>query len=116
MDILQISKPDRKWYEIILWWELRRIPYNIAMYLVGLASFYIGYVTLPLLYIIIGLLLNAGFTICWIAELIVRKRIDEQSRIKYSSKTFISYLLFSTVIILGFSLLLFALQLDNKEN
>jgi hypothetical protein len=73
MDVFRISKQDRKWYEIVAWWEARRIPYNIIMYFVGLASFYIGYVTLPLLYIFIGFVLNIGYTFGWLIELAVIK-------------------------------------------
>ena len=107
MDILRISKPNRKWYEIVIWWELRRIPYNIIMCFVGLTSFYVGHVTIPLVYILIGLLLNVGYTFCWIVELIFRSRIKEHNRIKYPKTSFISYLVISSAIIVGISLLIF---------
>lgn len=105
MDILRISKPNRKWYEIVIWWELRRIPYNIIMCFVGLASFYVGYVTIPLVYMMIGLMLNVGYTFCWIVELLFRRQIKEHNRMRFPKTSFISYLVISSAIILGFSLM-----------
>ncbi len=59
----------RKWYHVILFWELARILYNGLMIFVGIGSFRIGYVNIPLVYEIIGLLLNCFFTLSWIIEL-----------------------------------------------
>ena len=106
MDILRITKPDRAWYEIILWWEVRRVPYNIAMYFIGLASFYIGYVTLPLLYLILGLILNVGYTLCWLVELTIIRNQNGNFKMKYPSIAFFTYLGISIVIVLGFATLL----------
>jgi hypothetical protein len=107
MDILRITKPDREWYEIIIWWELRRVPFNIIMYFIGLASFYIGYVTIPLLYLVIGLILNIGYAFCWIIELAVIKKHDATTKMKYPRIAFFSYLTISTAIVFGFALFLF---------
>jgi hypothetical protein len=107
MDILRIRKPNRRWYEKILWWELRRIPYNIIMYFVGLASFYVGYVTIPLVYLVIGLGLNLGYTFCWLIELAVFKRQNDMTKMKYPRIAFISYLAFSAIVVFGFAIFLF---------
>lgn len=106
MNILRISKQDRKWYEIILWWEVRRFPFNVIMYLVGLASFYVGYVTIPLLYILMGLALNAGYTVCWIIELAIIRSVTGPTKMKYPRIAFFSYLMISTAIVFGFAFFL----------
>jgi len=33
---LRVPDTERKWYEIILWWEIRRIIYNFIVGLAGL--------------------------------------------------------------------------------
>ena len=107
MNILKITRTNRMWHEIILWWELRRIPYNIIMYLIGLLSFHSGYVTIPLVYIIIGLGLNVLYTLGWIIELLFINRLKEKERrIKYPQHAFISYLTFSTLLVLAIPILL----------
>jgi hypothetical protein len=107
MDILRITKQDRKWYEIIMWWEVRRIPFNIIMYFIGLASFYIGYVTIPLLYLIIGLTLNVGYAFCWVVELTIINRQRGTIKAKYPKIAFFSYLAISAAIVFGFAFFLF---------
>jgi len=107
LNILKITKTNRKWWERILWWEIRRIPYNIIMYFVGLLSFYIGYITIPLIYIMIALGLNVIYTFGWIIELLfVSKLKNENRKIKYPQHTFISYLTLSALFVLGVAILL----------
>lgn len=102
MEIPKIIKPDKRWYEIILWWEIRRIPYNIIMYFIGLASFYISYVSIPLVYVVIGLLLNIGYAFCWMIELVIsRGKFNGALKSKYPVTTFLLYLLLSTVTVFG---------------
>jgi len=110
MNILKISNPQRKWYQVILWWEIRRIPYNIIMYLTGLLSFYICFVTIPLIYLLIGLLLNIIYTVGWIFELIFVNKFKEQKRLNYPMYAFISYLILSAFFILGFAVFLFIIR------
>jgi hypothetical protein len=98
MSMFKITGTNRKWYEIIMWWELRRIPYNIIMYFIGLLSFQIGYVTIPLIYIVIGF--NFLYTLGWIIELIFINRLKERvKKNKYPRQAFIYYLAFSTIIV-----------------
>ncbi len=107
MKILNVNNANRRWYEIIIWWEIRRIPYNVIMYLVGSVSFYIGFVTLPLLYIVIGVTLNVLYTCCWIIELFIISRIqNENLKLRYAKLAFISYLLLSSLLVFGFAFLL----------
>ena len=37
----------------IIWWEKQRIVYNLIMAVIGFASFFIGYMTIPLVYILV---------------------------------------------------------------
>ena len=103
MNIIRISETNRKWYEIILWWEIRRIPYNIIMYLIGMLSFYICFVTIPLIYIIIGIALNIIYTLGWIIELIGFRKWNNEKKAKYSKYLFYGYIVFSAIAILGFA-------------
>lgn len=107
MNILKIISTNRKWYEIILWWEIRRIPYNIIMYFAGILSFNIGYVTIPLVYIVIGLALNGIYTLGWIIELLLISRLkNEKRKIKYPQYTFVSFLTLSALFVFGIAILL----------
>ena len=107
MNILKITKTRRKWDEIILWWEIRRIPYNIIMYFIGLLSFQISYVTIPLVYLIIGLGLNVLYTLGWIIELLfINRQKDKSRKIKYPQYALLSYLTFSTLIVFAIPILL----------
>lgn len=102
MPILKITKTKRKWTEIALWWEIRRIPYNIIMYFIGLLSFQIGYISIPLVYLIIGLILNVIYTLGWIIELLFINRMKDRNRkVKYPSYTFLSYLTLSALFVFG---------------
>ncbi|MEO8794867.1 MAG: hypothetical protein ABI390_05325 [Daejeonella sp.] len=77
------------------------------MYLVGLLSFYIGYVTIPLVYLVIGLALNVIYTLGWVVELLVIKGLKNQSKkLSYPKYAFISYLTLSALFILGIAVML----------
>lgn len=107
MNFLKITKAKRKWHEVILWWEIRRIPYNVIMYFVGLLSFQIAYVTIPLVYLVIGFVLNVIYTFGWIIELLFINRLNDRNRrMKYPPYTFLSYLTFSALFVLGIAIFL----------
>ena len=107
MNILKITSTNRRWYEIILWWEFRRIPYNVIMYLVGYLSFCICFVTIPLIYLVIGVGLNLIYTFGWIIELLFINRGQNESRkIIYPKFAFISYLIISSLVVFGVAILL----------
>jgi hypothetical protein len=96
----------RKWYKVILWWELLRIPYNILMYGIGYLSFYISYINIPLVYLLIGFLLNVFYTGGWINELLVVSRQSVDNREQYPrKKAFLTYLLLSVLFVLSISVL-----------
>ena len=107
MNLLKINKTDRKWWGIILWWEIRRIPYNLIMYFIGLLSFYICFVTIPLVYLVIGLLLNIIYTLGWIVELLyINRQSDEIKKLKYPKYAFITYLILSILLVLSIAVFL----------
>ena len=107
MNILKITNANRRWYEIIFWWEFRRIPYNIIMYFVGYLSFYIGFVTIPLVYLVIGLALNIIYTFGWIIELLfINRGQNENRKLKYPKFAFVSYLILSSLFVFGVAILL----------
>ena len=109
MNIFWVSPANRKWYQIVLWWELRRIPYNIVMYFVGLASFNIAYVSIPLIYLFIGLLLNVFYTFGWIVELSVQNSLSGKSRAKFPAIYFILYVVASAVLVFAIAIWLLAI-------
>ncbi len=107
MNLFKIKTADRKWYEIILWWELRRIPYNVIMYFVGLLSFYICYVTIPLIYLLIGLGLNVIYTLFWMIELLaIKGKNNDRIKMNYPKYAFLAYFIFSVILVFGFALYL----------
>jgi hypothetical protein len=103
--------PDRERTpsEIILWWESRRIPYNLIVGLFGLIS--LGIIALieinspyamgtgfPLLCIIFfGLGANVFYTGGWIVELLARGMSKEPSR-NLGSQLLLAGLVFSVLL------------------
>ncbi|CAN5704743.1 hypothetical protein BH11BAC3_BH11BAC3_25770 [soil metagenome] len=106
MNLLKITTANRKWYEIILWWELRRILYNTAMYFIGLLSFYISYVTIPLVYLAIGLVLNIFYTFGWMTELLFGYKMTVQQQMKFPGVAFLTFLILSALLVFGLALYL----------
>jgi hypothetical protein len=107
MNILRITSIDRKWYEIVLWWELRRVIYNVVMYCMGLLSFQIGFITIPLFYIFIGLALNVFYTFGWVFELMLTKGFSfSKVPPKFSRYSFVLYLIGSIIFVFGVAIFL----------
>jgi hypothetical protein len=105
VNLLKLNNSDRKWWEIVLWWEIRRIPYNIIMFFMGVLSFYICFVTIPLIYVVVGLGLNVLYTFGWIIELLfINRQSDKKIKLKYPKYSFISYLTLSAFFVLGISI------------
>jgi len=94
---------SEKWYKAILWWELMRIIYNVVMIVSGWLSFYICFVTIPLIYLLIGFAFNVLYTFGWITELAFA---GQSNKIKYRQYTFIGYLIFSILLVVGFAVYL----------
>ena len=93
-----------KWYKVVFWWELRRIFYNMIIFLIGWLSFYIAFVTIPLVYGVIGFILNVVYSFTWIMELLLSHRFDSRNRAKYRKYALIIYTCLSAFIILCFAL------------
>ncbi len=101
-----VSSYSSRWYHIILWWELMRIPFNICLVPVGMASFYIAYVTIPLVYLIIGLLINLLFSLSWVLELTSKPMVKQIGRKKFRLYALLVQIALSVLIIFGFSVAL----------
>jgi len=89
--IFNVDISERKWYKIVLWWELRRIPFNLILIL----FLYIDYKLLPFLpegerlvtfnagpMLVVGALFffilcfigaNICYTLGWAVQLITRR-------------------------------------------
>ena len=79
-----ITKPKSKWWAVILWWELRRVPLNIilitttfiALKLIGLSladmEMGSGEYFVFIAFVSIILFINIIHTIGWIVELIAK--------------------------------------------
>jgi len=100
------SGTQRQWYQVILWWEIMRIPYNLLMYIAGMLSFYIMYVTIPLLYIGMGIILNVIYTLGWVVELTIISKFNTSVGSKYPFKAYLFFVVFSIIIIIGFAVFL----------
>jgi hypothetical protein len=107
MNFLKRKEEHKNWYQIILWWEVRRIYYNIIIGLFGLLSFCICYVNIPLVYLALALGLNVCYTFLYVFELLFVKRVaSEKLEVNYPkySFIFIAYLILSIIFIIGLSL------------
>ena len=101
-----ISSYSSRWYHIILWWEIIRIPFNIILAFAGMLSFYVAFVSIPLVYIFIGLLMNFLFCLSWIVELACWRFVKTVGRRKFRLCIMVALLALSLLIIFGFSLAL----------
>lgn len=96
-----------RWYHVILWWELMRIPFNAFLAVLGMLSFYFGYVTIPLIYVITGMLINLLFSLSWTVELSSAALIRKIGRRKFRLIILFALLVLSTLIIFLLSLMFF---------
>jgi lipid-A-disaccharide synthase-like uncharacterized protein len=89
----------------IVWWEVRRLLYNAIMAVMGIISLGICAITIPLIYVLIALGLNALYTLSWIIELaIIRQLKSERAPRIYAPLFFWSFLVFSAISVLAFSI------------
>lgn len=91
--LFSIPAGERPWHSIILWWELRRIPYNLLVGVTGFLSLMLLFAAdsfpprlsaqeadiEPLSFIVFGVLANICFTGGWTAELLARKIWKEKA-------------------------------------
>jgi hypothetical protein len=87
--LLCIKTEKRNIFQIIIWWEIRRILYNIIVLIGGILSIIImtkaasGRVQLeagedlyePIMIPIFAILCNIGYTLGWITELFIKRTV-----------------------------------------
>jgi hypothetical protein len=85
--LLQVKTEDRNFFQVIVWWELRRILYNIIVLIAGILSLIImltaasGRVHLepgedffePIMIPIVAFLCNMCYTLGWLTELFIKR-------------------------------------------
>jgi amino acid transporter len=99
---IEISKNiEKKWYQIVIWWEIRRIPYNIILLVSGLLSFLIAYVSIPVIYTLTGLALNLIYCLVYVFDVVLTKTKKKN----LSKKLFLIYLIISITTIFGLSIM-----------
>lgn len=88
------QEPD-SWLGIISWWELRRVPYNLMVGLVGIISLLLFFLFIdlahelkpgedaiePLVLLITPVVINICYTAGWVAELFLRIVWREKSHL-----------------------------------
>jgi len=80
---LDVNDEDRNFLQIIIWWEIRRILYNIIVLFFGFLSLSIMSAIVaiepgedlvePLVVIAFAIICNISYTLGWFTELFVRK-------------------------------------------
>lgn len=104
MKLLAVGSEPRPWWQVILWWELRRIPYNLIMAAVGLLSMAIMAVTIPLIYVLMAVGLNVLYTGGWLTELLLRVLTQQPGwRQRFAPRAWLTYLVLSALVPLGFT-------------
>lgn len=104
MKLLTVGPEPRTWWRIILWWELRRTPYNLIMAVVGLLSMAIMAVNIPLVYTMMAFGLNVLYTGGWLTELLLRGLTQRPAwRRQFAARAWLTYLLLSALVPLGFT-------------
>ena len=87
--LLQVKTVDRNLFQIIIWWELRRILYNIIVLIAGILSIVImvtaasGRVHLEpgedfyeqIMIPIFAFLCNIGYTLGWLTEVFIKRSL-----------------------------------------
>jgi hypothetical protein len=86
--------------KIIIWWEIRRIPYNVIMLIFGYLSLFISYVNIPVVYLVFALMLNLIYNLGWIVEIVLIKNLkNENIRLNYPRYAFRIYLALSIMFV-----------------
>ena len=112
-----VTTSEKKWYKIIIWWELRRIPFNLILLALVSFSIYVislmpndGYFKLiagPTLVIgfYLSILLyflgaNLFFTLGWIVQIVLRHITNKNIRF-FIKKLFIIGVVISSIVTLS---------------
>lgn len=117
----RVPEGPRPWYKIVLWWELRRIPYNVIVGLTGAISggitlYYAGGLGNPILVVLLyGLGANACYTAGWMTELIITKLLSKDWS-GYAAVTYASGLIFSVGVTVFPVLVILLLTLAGYQN
>ena len=92
--LLKVKTEDRNVFQIIIWWELRRILYNIIVLICGILSLLImmsaasGRVELapgedfyePIMIPIFAVLCNFGYSLGWLTEIFIKRSLTYGTR------------------------------------
>lgn len=88
MNLFKIQNLDRRWWELILWWEIRRFLFIILIIILHIISLKIlgfnpvniemgtGEYFIFLIYFFLALILNLIYTFGWIIELFIRRSLS----------------------------------------
>lgn len=91
----KLPETERKWYHVIMWWELRRIPYNLTLLVTGI----LGILCMTLVVkgagdFVSGLaimgfafLANFFYTFGWVVELFLRL-VNKRNATSFGLKSF----------------------------
>lgn len=81
--LLEVYYIDRNVFQIIFWWELRRILYNIIVLLAGIISLLLMSAIVnvppgedlvePFAIIGFGILCNLGYSLGWLTEIFIKR-------------------------------------------
>ncbi len=110
--VFSVSSGKRKWYAVILWWELRRPLYNLIVGIGGIISLLIIFTAdqlppaltfeeaelEPLSFLIAGFLANIFYTSGWFCELIVRRILKEKAEY-FGPVAFSMVIIFSLLVV-----------------
>jgi len=88
-----------RWFVVLFRWELLRVIYNLVMIIAGGISVALASVTIPLVYLVIGVGLNIVYSFLWVVDLSI---INKNGKSK--SKTIFKYYTgLSIGLVFGFS-------------
>jgi hypothetical protein len=87
--LLQVKNEDRSFFQIIIWWEFRRILYNAIILIAGIFSTVIMLTAAssrieldsgedffePIVIPIFALLCNMGYTLGWLTEVFIKRNL-----------------------------------------
>lgn len=87
--LLQVKNEDRSFFQIIIWWEFRRILYNAIILVAGIFSTVIMLTAAssrieldsgedlfePIVIPIFALLCNMGYTLGWLTEVFIKRNL-----------------------------------------
>ena len=87
--LLEVKTENRNFIQVIIWWELRRILYNIIVLIAGILSIVIMLTAAsmriqlkpgedfyePIMIPIFAFLCNMGYTLGWLTEVFIKRNL-----------------------------------------